>query len=322
MKRFIPDIRKFLSTKDIVPKVVCLLLSIFLWIYVNSTKVGEVKFTIPVEIKNLPDNLAVVEGMNKNTTVTLTGRKDLLKSVNIKNINAVVNLESPEVGFTRRYPIGVVKTEIPESVEVSLSSSELALTVDKKIQKRVRIEPNIKQPAQNKYTIGNVRVDPPYTVISGPEALLKKIDSVRTNLIVAGEATGRIEREISIDSGNLPNIKSDIKKARVIIPVFDSSQLNKFEIVIDIKNAKEGYKYILNRQNVSIYLRAKDDAKPEKDRVSAFVDIASIKYDYLFRDLNVNYIEKDYMINVKLKDDAFEVVAVIPDIITVKIVKQ
>jgi len=322
MKRSIPDIRKFLSTRDIVPKIICLFLSIILWTIVNSTKVGEVKFTIPVELKNLPDNLAVLEGLNKNTTVTLTGRKDLLKSVNIKNINAVVNLENPEVGFTRKYPVGVLKNGIPDSIELSLSSNELVLTVEKKIQKRVRIVPNIKQPAKNQYAVGNVRVDPPYILISGPESQLKDMDSIRTNLIVLGDAVGRIEKEISIDGSSISNIKVDIKKARVIIPVFDTSGLIKFEIMIDIKNPKEGYKYILNRQNVSIYLRAKDDVKPEKDDVSAFVDAASIRYDYLFRDLNVNYIEKDYMINIKLKDDVFEVVSVIPDSISVKIVRQ
>ncbi|MCU0822295.1 MAG: hypothetical protein MUC95_07475, partial [Spirochaetes bacterium] len=81
MKKFIPYIRKLLSTRDLVPKVICLALSIILWIIINSTKVGEVKFTIPVEIKNLPENLAVLEGMNNSATVTLAGRKDLLKSV-------------------------------------------------------------------------------------------------------------------------------------------------------------------------------------------------------------------------------------------------
>ncbi len=314
MRRFIPDIRKLLSARDIVPKVICLLLAVILWIYVNSTKVGEVKFTIPVEIKNLPENLSVLDGMNKNTIVTLTGRKDLLKSVNIKNITAAVNLETPEVGLTRKYPISVVKNAVPESVELSLSSNELVLTVERKIQKRVRIEPGINPPADKRYAVGNVRVDPPYTVISGPESQLKTIDSIRTNMITAGETAGHVEKEISIDRSRLPNIRVDIQKAKVGMHVFDASMFKKLEIMIDIKNPKEGYKYILSRQDVTVYLKAKnEDVKLEKDSALASVDAALIKYDYPYRDMNIN---------IKLKNEDFEVAWIVPDIVTVKIIKE
>ncbi len=322
MKRLKPEIKRFISTKDIIPKAVCLLLSVLLWTYINSTKVGDVKFRIPIEFKNISEELVISEVKSKYITVSLTGRKDILKSINVKSINAFVNLGNPVVGISKRYPIKVIKHGLPESIELNLSSKDIAVTVDRKMTKVVKIEPNILEKIRDGYVLGYVKIIPQYITINGPESYVKNVDLIKTNMISIGDETGRIEREVFLDKNGLSNIDLDINKVRLIISIIEDTNLYKVEKKIEIKNSIEGYKYILSKQYVKIYLRSGDeDIKPSKEDVMAFIDIASINIMDLLDEAESDYIEKDYLINVDSKQEGVNVITVLPDTISVKIMK-
>lgn len=322
MKRLLEEIKRILTTKEIIPKAVCLLLAVVLWFYVNSTKVGEVKFRIPVELKNLPQNTVVLEGTNKYITVSLTGRKDLIKNVNVKNINASINLENSEIGVKKKYPIRVVKLGIPESVEFKPSATQMELTIEKEVEKRVKVIPDIQKPAKDDFIIGYVKVDPSYVTISGPESRVENIDTVDTVLINPGNEMGRVVRNVSLDAEEIPDVEISVDKVKVIIPVIEATALHKFEIRIGIKEVKENYKYILSKQYVKVYVRARDeDVKPEKEDISAFVDMSPLNLEEIFKRGGVSYIERKFTVNIELEDDDLEVIAVLPEVIFVRIIK-
>ncbi len=322
MKRVIKEIKKIISTRDLVPKVICLLLSIILWTYVNSTKVGEVKFRIPVEFTSLPKNLTIFEGLNKYITVSLTGRKDILKNVNVKNINASIDVSKPQIGLRKMYPIKITKHGLPESIEINLSSKDILLTIDNEQSKRVKIEPNIQMSLKDGYILGNVKIDPPLVTINGPETSVSKIDKIRTGLISIGGQTGRIVREVFLDTGEFISIKTNVNVVKVVIPVLESTSLQKYDVKINIENSQEGFKYILSKQYTRVYLRSiEEDLELSEDDMNASVNLAGLNLKSIFEKNGREAIEREFKIDFTLQEEGVEIITLIPSKISVKIIK-
>ncbi len=322
MKRVIKEIKKIMSTRDLAPKVICLLLSIILWTYVNSTKVGEVKFRIPVEFTNLPQNLTIFEGLNKYITVSLTGRKDILKNVNIKNINASIDVSKPQIGLRKNYPIKITKHGLPESIEINLSSKNLLLTIDNEQAKRVKIVPNIQMNLKDGYILGSVRVDPSFVTINGPETSVRKIDKIRTGLISIGGQTGRIVREAFLDTGEFTNIKTNANVVKVVIPVLESTSLQKYDVRINLENTPEGFKYILSKQYTRVYLRSiEENIELSEEDMSANIDLMGLNLKSIFEKNGREAIEREFKIDFILQEEGMEIITLIPPKVSVKIIK-
>ncbi len=323
MKKGFPEIRKILSTGDIVAKVICVVLSVILWAYISNTNIGEIKFKIPIIFTNLPDTLVKTKMSSRYVTITLTGRKDTLKNVNVKSIKALVNLEQPEINVSKNYPIEVIRDEIPDNIELKLSNREVALFIERKISKKVSVKINIIDKVPEGYVLGKIRVIPDSVTLSGPESLLRDIDHVQTKAVSIANNTGRINREVFIDNSNLEGVNLDISRVRVIIPVIESANLFKFTKSIVIKNKNDRFNYILSQEEATVYLQASgSDIIPTEDDFELFIDIASSGNENLFTEENQDFIEKNFTIEVEIKKEGVKLISIFPDVVSVKILKK
>jgi hypothetical protein len=320
MRNYLLEIKKIFSARDNVAKVVCVLLAVILWAYISSTNIGEVKFKIPITFINLPETLIKSKISNKYVTATLTGRKDNLKNINIKSIKAVVNLDQPEIGINKIYPIDLIKDEIPENIDLNLSIKDVNLIIERKITKKVKVRANIVDKVLNGYVLGRIVIIPESVNISGPESLLKTIDIVQTEKVSISQASGRIIKDVAIDNKYIPDINIDTLKVRVIIPIVESVNSAEFRKKVVLRNINNTYNYILSQEEVSVYLQSDNpNIVPSEEDVDVFIDIGSLILDELLREVNENYIEKYYSIDAVVKKDGLKVVSIFPDIISVKI---
>jgi hypothetical protein len=320
MKKYLLEIKRIFSARDNVAKVVCFLLSIILWLYITSTNIGEVKFKIPITFINLPETLVKLKISNKYVTATLSGKKDNLKNINIKSIKAVVNLEQPEIGLNKNYPIDLVRDEIPENIELILSIKDVSLVVEKKISKKVKVKANIIDRPVNGHVLGRIVIIPESIKINGPESLLKSIDLVQTEKISIAKASGRIIKDVAIDSKDIPDINVDTPKVRVIIPVVESVNLIEFKKKIILKNINDNYNYNLSLEEVSVYLQSDNpNIDFSEEDVDVFVDIGSLDMETFLKEGNENYVEKYYSVDSAIRKDGVKVVSIFPEIISVKI---
>ena len=94
VKRIKHKIVSAAKERDFLAKAACLLLAVILWGYIASGKTDKLRYRMPLQVRNVPSTLAV-SGMSDRTAVlVLEGRKEHLKSVNMKNINAYVSLDN------------------------------------------------------------------------------------------------------------------------------------------------------------------------------------------------------------------------------------
>ena len=59
MKLNYESIRGWVARKNIIPKIVSIILAVILWGYLTSSESGDVKFKVPLTYKNLDQTLKI-----------------------------------------------------------------------------------------------------------------------------------------------------------------------------------------------------------------------------------------------------------------------
>ncbi|MBI3995086.1 MAG: hypothetical protein HY349_03810 [Nitrospirae bacterium] len=89
---------KSLWLDNILIKIVSLVFAVILWFYVNATGGAEMDITVPLDLKNVPADLAVAGDMMGDVNVHMIGRERILQGVASRPIRAVLDLSDAREG--------------------------------------------------------------------------------------------------------------------------------------------------------------------------------------------------------------------------------
>ena len=329
MKQVLSDIQVFLkriadvlSRRDLVPKLVSLLLAAMLWAYIGSTKLAEVDYRIPIELKNAPAGLVITRQNLNSITLHLNGKKEDVANFNIKNVKAVVNLDNAREGENLRFPIILVKQEMPESIRLNTSSKYVTFDMGKRITRRVAVEPVLAEQIKDGLVTGQPLVRPEYVIIAGEESAIKLIDSVRTEPVPVGSDTGRIEKEVAIDRSDLRGIEISTGTVRVQVPVYEMDNLHRFEVQLTARNLANGFSFDTERKKVRVFVKTPaGETQVTADDCEAVLDFSRVNYTLVDG-------QKEFTVNmrvgaaVKGGREGAVVVMVRPALLQVKVTKK
>jgi YbbR domain-containing protein len=183
MKLFIDKLFSLAGEKKLIAKIISIFLALVLWGYIYDSKTGRMKFEAQIEFINLPAQFIVTNPSIKILTVNIDGKKDYIKNIDIKTLRPTVNLENPKIDEEWVYQIGINRQQIPDSINISLSTDKVRLTVERQAQKRVRIMPVLKGELPDGYVAGRIKTVPDSVVITGARSLLEKISYINTDPI-------------------------------------------------------------------------------------------------------------------------------------------
>ena len=114
-------------------KALALGLSILLWWFVAGERNVQVGFAVPLEIRNIPSDMAITNKVDSQVDVRLAGPPTLINGLQQKEISAVIDLSNAKKGkeiipLTERsieVPAGFrVERVYPSSVEIVLEKLE------------------------------------------------------------------------------------------------------------------------------------------------------------------------------------------------------
>lgn len=290
MKGILIEIKRLIFSREIVPKLVAIVLSVILWAYIGSTKIGEVAFRIPVEFKNLSEDMIVTNHSIKHVTIKLSGKKEELNNFNIKNVKAYVNLKKAKPGDNIKFPINVAKEELPEGISIELVRNNLNLTIEKRIFSPVRVIPVIAGELKEGYIMGDVSVTPELVNISGQAEVIRKIKNLKTKLISVEDATRDVAVDAEIDTADYPGITVDPPVVSVIVPIADTPSLRVFDRQIQVRKENPRYTFELETSRIKVFVRApRDGAAINEDSIDVYVDCSIINAEKLLKETKKNY---------------------------------
>jgi len=184
-------------------KLVAIIMALLLWFHVATDKVYEHTDTFPLEIFNIPERLILAEKLPEQVDVTIRGKgKELLKFLLAEKKSLKIDAEEFKRGETE-YIIKPEEIPLPEELELKvtkiLSPEDLKIKLDYPMEKKMKIQPNIKiLPAEGFQQVGELHYNPKEVVISGPRMWVRGLKVIHTQEKVIEGAEVSISDQVDL----------------------------------------------------------------------------------------------------------------------------
>lgn len=180
---------KKVKNKEILVKVICLLLSIGLWLYINNidNPVSERVITnIPVEILNTQvlaeDGLAIAPNQNISISLTISGPTGEIYKINKSQFRIVADLVSYGLKpGENNIPINILNS--PSGINIKNNYPRVEINLENLQQKTMPIYSEINVKNAKNTRVQNVKISPLSATVEGAESLVKEV----SRLVVEGE---------------------------------------------------------------------------------------------------------------------------------------
>ena len=161
-------------------KIVSVLLAVMLWFFVTSRGQSEMSIDVPLEYKNIPAGLEIVNHSMKTVTLNIKGQERFMKNIRLSDIRVPLDLSKAKKGEGIYY-IDRHDIRLPRSISImNINPASVRITTEETMTKTVRVLPLFTgEPARGHY-IKSVEVSPQYVVIEGVRSEIMKIGSIKT----------------------------------------------------------------------------------------------------------------------------------------------
>lgn len=185
---------------NFVIKVFSLLFAVVLWFHVVSKGKSEVNFVVPLELTDIPREMAVVNDVPGYVDVRLMGPEGMLKSISPREIRAVISLADKKEGESLYY-LGPTNITAPGYAEVTnINPAEIRLRLESVARKAVPVSPAlIGRPAKG-YRVDNVTVEPETVTVEGPKSVIARMEKVNTKAVDISGAMGSFDRLVMLET--------------------------------------------------------------------------------------------------------------------------
>ncbi len=260
-------------------KLLSLGLAAMLWVYVDNLKEKERFVSVPVEVRNIPHGYMLSDGVPPSVKVILKGKESRLALLDETSIIGYIDLENSEK-LSRREIMIVDKNSIPQGISVKeITPRIIDVSIERVEERSVMVIPVITGEPPFGYFFEDVIIDPEKVFVSGPESLIKTLESVYTKDISIKNLTETTVKEVGLD---LPDEKISLDEEMVVsVKVIIKEQyvlkrIEKKEVLP--QNLKEGYDAMIEDVTVSTLIKVPKRLERElsAESISIFVDCEEV----------------------------------------------
>lgn len=176
---------------NFIYKAISLLLAVGLWLAVARTPVAEIEMRVPIEFRNLPDNLEVDSASFTEAEVRLRGPERVLHGMSVADVRAEVDLSNMQAG-ERTFDLTARHVHVPDDVQVvQIIPGQFHLSFDSRDQRTVDVHPRVTGNFAGGMRVAQVIADPPNITVTGPRRRLEKLEAATTDPVDASGTLGR-----------------------------------------------------------------------------------------------------------------------------------
>ena len=214
-RKIISQVLKIVKEKNLMVKLVCLLLSFGLWIYISNIENPIKQYTItniPVQIVNLDvlkeDNLTLAPDQNFTISLTIQGTSTNIYSINKSQFTAVANLSN----YTLKSGDNSIPVEItnsPNNVNIKNNGVlRINIKLENITEKTMPVKSELNVTTSNSTYVKNISFSTNQITVSGPEETVNEVSKlvVRGNVTADNSTTTASFPVVAVDSsGNVVN---------------------------------------------------------------------------------------------------------------------
>ncbi len=184
---------------------------------ISVFQIGEPKkdLTIPVSIAHLPKNMMVTKMDPERVFVTVSGRVSLLKDLKDRDVSVVINMNGTKEGEAV-FNFSKANVNVPRGIEiVDVRPGTLRLTVERIIEKNLKVVPKLDKKWRGRYDI--TQVSPQFVIAEGPRKSIEKLTTIET-LPINGNLNRNEETvNIGFNLEDIPRTSVKPDNARIIL---------------------------------------------------------------------------------------------------------
>jgi len=198
-RRRITGFLEGLVRKNLGLKLLALAVAALLWWFVAAESHIQVGFAVPLEIRNLPERMAITNKVERQVEVRLAGPSSLLGSIRQKDLVATIDLSGAKPGkevvrLSERsfaLPIGVRERGIyPPQIQITLERLE---------RKTLPVIARIGGPANLRRRIAQTSVAPSTLEVEALPGDFSRIRALSTEEVVPDVAKGTFTARARVD---------------------------------------------------------------------------------------------------------------------------
>jgi YbbR domain-containing protein len=173
-------------------KLTALALAAGLWLAVARDPVAEVAVDIPVEVRNLPQDLEISSEIVPKAQIRLRGPERVVRQLQPSDVYAAIEFNGVKPG-ERTFDLTAQSIHQPAGLEVvQIVPSQFHLTFDVRLTREVPVQPRIIGHFAQGYRISGIVADPATVTITGPKGRVEPVESATTDPIDVSGAINRV----------------------------------------------------------------------------------------------------------------------------------
>lgn len=245
-RKIISQVLKIVKEKNLMVKLVCLLLSFGLWIYISNIENPIKQYTItniPVQIVNLDvlkeDNLTLAPDQNFTISLTIQGTSTNIYSINKSQFTVVANLSN----YTLKSGDNSIPVEItnsPNNVNIKNNGVlRINIKLENITEKTMSVKSELNVTTSNSTYVKNISFSTNQITVSGPEETVNEVSKlvVRGNVtannstttasfpVVAVDSSGDVVNDVVLSTNNVQTTITVEKGKLVPIKVQTTGEL-------------------------------------------------------------------------------------------------
>ncbi len=195
-------------------KLVALTLAIIIWFLVVGEQKSEVRLTVPLELRNLPTDMEIIESI-RDVEVTLRGFSTFLRPLTPRDVDVYVDLQGVVKGVNS-FVLSPEDITVPVGTTVvQISPSHITVSLDSTVKQLVPVEPVTRGTPADGYILGGVTVKPNTVGIAGAQTIVKNYGKVETEAISLHQATEDFTKKVKVRLPN-PALRLEKKEEDVV----------------------------------------------------------------------------------------------------------
>ncbi|MGQ9569662.1 MAG: CdaR family protein [Thermodesulfovibrionales bacterium] len=204
--------------KNIGLKITAVLLSILLWIFATSRGLSEISLDVPLEFKNIPPGLELMNYDVRSVRLNIKGQERLIRTISPTDIRVWIDLTKAKKG-EGIYAINKSNIRLPLTVTVkNITPSSVKVLLEESVSRTVRVKPLVVGIPEKGYYIKSISVVPQTVDIEGSISKIKKVDKLKTEPL---DITGRSEtltKDLKLDLSGM-NIRTRVDEVMVKVVI-------------------------------------------------------------------------------------------------------
>lgn len=173
-------------------KLIALALAVGFWLAVARDPVAEVAVDIPVEIRDLPQDLEISSEIVPKAQIRLRGPERVIHELQPSDVYAAIEFNGVKPG-ERTFDLTAQQIHQPAGLEVvQIVPSQFHLAFDVRLTRQVPVQPRVIGSFAQGYHIGQIISDPSTVTITGPKGRVEAVESATTDPIDVSGAMNRV----------------------------------------------------------------------------------------------------------------------------------